>query len=147
MLLTYYITRCVKATPRRAASALDRVVGQFEILSPPGQAATVHLSTGLMYILPVYWHDPSLREPVVTAGVSLCLNRAWPPIGAVLEVVPSSPTTAEVGLRQVDGDLRYFGVRRRCQYFELQHEALDFVSAEMQSWLGARQAIGEPAVP
>jgi hypothetical protein len=137
----------VKATPRNAASALDRVVGQFEVLSPPGQAATLHLSIGRMHILPVYWHDPSLRDPLVTAGVSLCLHRAWPPIGAVLEVVPSSLTTAEVGLRQIDGDLRHFGLRRRCQYFELQHEALDFVTDEMQSWLSARQSVGEPAIP
>jgi hypothetical protein len=147
VLLTYYISRCVKAIPRQAASALDRVVGQFEILSGPGQAATVYLPTGRIHILPVYWHDPSARQPLVTAGVSLCLHRAWPPIAAVLEVVPSSPTTSEVGLRQIGGDPSYFGWRRRCRYFELQHEALDFVSDEMQSWLSARQAIGEPAVP
>jgi hypothetical protein len=150
VFVTYYISRCVQATPRAAASALARVVGQFEILSPPGQAATVELDAGRFSVLPLYWHESSFDEPsdpLVTARVSFHLHRAWPPASAVLEVVPWSLTKAEVGLRQVGGELKYFGLRRRCQFFELEHDALDFLTAEMESWVAARQSIGQPASP
>jgi hypothetical protein len=116
-----------------AAVALARVVGQYEVMSPPEQAATVHLQSGRLHILPVYWHQ---EGPLVSARISLELQPdIQKPASAIVEVVPWSWTRAEVRLRPVGGELRYVGWRRRWQFFELEHQALDWLTSEMGSWV------------
>jgi hypothetical protein len=117
-----------------AAVALSRVVGQYELLSPEQQAATVHLDSGRLHILPVYWHREG-HGPMISAGVSLSLRPYLEtPANAVLEIVPWSWTQAELRLRPVGRDLRYVGWRRRWQFLELEHETLDWLTTEMGSW-------------
>jgi hypothetical protein len=123
-----------------AAVALSRVVGQYEVLSPPQQAATVHLESGRLHILPVYWHKeppgPGGYGPLVSARVSLSPRpHLQKPAGAILEILPRSWTQVELRLRPVGGDLRYVGWRRRWQFFELEHQALDWLTSEMGSWV------------